>query len=125
MQSVGAFVPLLLLTLANLSQAVDPDPPSLRPIVINGNYSENYTKQINSTIEYVFLYSESNVRIEFVDIFLCLVVNVCSTSNSFTLGNVSGWRSHNGEKRREPQSSSDRCCPPKKGDPVLADTSDR
>ncbi|XP_046592495.1 SID1 transmembrane family member 1 isoform X1 [Neodiprion lecontei] len=60
MQSIGIFlvVPLLLI---NFSQASSPTLPSLQPIVINGNYSTTYTREINTYIEYVFVYSESNI----------------------------------------------------------------
>ncbi|XP_044017812.1 SID1 transmembrane family member 1-like [Aphidius gifuensis] len=36
------------------------DPPPLHPEVILANYTETYTKTINNTVEYVFLYQQTN-----------------------------------------------------------------
>ncbi|XP_012263684.2 SID1 transmembrane family member 1-like [Athalia rosae] len=65
MQSNGALVTVLLLLLTVESQSQDPTPMPLQPIVIHGNYSTNYTMHINTSIEYVFLYSEiGNVTLD-------------------------------------------------------------
>lgn len=35
----------------------------LNPIIITANYDQNYSFSLNSTIEYVFVYSEQGVSI--------------------------------------------------------------
>lgn len=67
MQSVGEFVAVLLLLFVNLSQAFDPTPPPLQLIVAYGNYSIDYKLEINVSIEYVFVYKESDVCNYFIN----------------------------------------------------------
>ncbi|XP_071555084.1 SID1 transmembrane family member 1 isoform X1 [Temnothorax nylanderi] len=64
MQYTLRLITLLLLLHTVRAVALSSTSPSFSPIVIQADYGINYTKTINATIEYVFLYPTSNISLE-------------------------------------------------------------
>ncbi|TGZ57665.1 SID1 transmembrane family member 1-like isoform X2 [Temnothorax curvispinosus] len=64
MQYTLRLITLLLLLHTVRAVTLSSTSPSFSPIVIQADYGINYTKTINATIEYVFLYPTSNISLE-------------------------------------------------------------
>lgn len=52
---------LSILFVCLITNASTIEPPPFHPEIILANYTETYTKTINDTVEYVFLYQQTNV----------------------------------------------------------------
>ncbi|KAG7214138.1 hypothetical protein KM043_001492 [Ampulex compressa] len=59
MHKISIYVTVLLFV--GVTQAGTPLSPSLHPIVMPANFQQNYSLLVNSTVEYVFLYSATNI----------------------------------------------------------------